>query len=77
MEQFVLNDPDVLNAKHGVHVQKVRDEKYVYIIDKTSVEVEAARDCMLTSFDDNLDTRLFYSIGLRNNSAYGEIFGNA
>ena len=75
IEEFNKSDPGVLGFSHSGHIQKVKDGYYVYILDRTSMELEMATDCTIKELGESLDYKFLYSIGMRKNSAYQHLLG--
>ena len=63
-------DPVVLSIDHSQHIRKVKQGGYIYIADMTSVVAETSKDCELISGKASDLFLMYYSIVLRNNSAY-------
>ena len=65
-------DPDVLSSNHSRLVERVKEGKFIYLGDETGLQIEAGQDCSLVLGEQSDTFIMFYSFGLRNNSAYGE-----
>ena len=72
MMRDVERDADILSANQSLQLQKVVDERYVYITDVTSIQAEMAVNCHLTMLDLRF-MPLHYCFGFQNNSAYKDI----
>ncbi|XP_063406491.1 glutamate receptor ionotropic, kainate 4-like isoform X2 [Mytilus trossulus] len=66
-------DPRVLSTIPKVHMQKIREDNYAYIAEKSFFEIEATFDCDLQIAKEEF-LPLQYAIGLPNNSPYTNIF---
>jgi len=67
---------DVLSTNHTLHMLKVKEGRYAYVVDKTSTELEMARNCDVTLLPIKF-LSLHYSVGVQNNSAYKDLVNNA
>ena len=74
---YIGHDEDIFSSNHSVHMHKMQTEKYVYITDKTSIELEMEEDCELNLVKEYLDMKFYYSVGMRNNSAFSQLIGEA
>ncbi len=72
MMRHVERDADILSANHSLQLQKVIDERYVYITDVTATQTEMSVNCHITMLDLRF-MPLHYSLSFQNNSAYKDI----
>ncbi|CAC5371236.1 GRIN [Mytilus coruscus] len=66
-------DPRVLSTNPDVHMQKLRENYYAYIAEKSYFEIESSSDCDLHIAKEEF-LPLQYAIGLPNNSPFTKIF---
>lgn len=72
---FNKTDPDVLHPDPNVHIDKMYKEKYVYIGDKSFMEVRKANRCELVTATEEIPN-MSYGVGLPNNSLYTKLFSD-
>ena len=77
MVEFSETDDVIMSPNHRLHLDKVTRDKYVYLVDQTSIELEMSKDCTLTNLPDFLGSRFFYTIGMRKHSAFEQLIGEA
>lgn len=70
---FNSTDPSTLGLTSEGHMDKVRRGGYAFIGDSTSMQIEMATDCELTTTTDKFFPML-YGVGLPNNSPYTSMF---
>lgn len=75
IKRFNRTDTDVLNPDPNVHIDKMYKEKYVYIGDKSYMEVRKANRCELITATEEIPN-MSYGIGLPNNSLYTKLFSD-
>lgn len=75
IKTFNRTDTDVLNPDPNVHIDKMYKEKYVYIGDKSYMEVRKANRCELITATEEIPN-MSYGIGLPNNSLYTKLFSD-
>ncbi|KAK2169681.1 hypothetical protein NP493_1182g00009 [Ridgeia piscesae] len=76
MKRIIRHDPDIISTNHTLHMQKVDTERYVYIVDVTSIRAEMATNCHMTMLDLRF-MPLPYSVGFHNNTAYKPLVNEA
>ncbi|XP_061178448.1 probable glutamate receptor [Saccostrea echinata] len=75
IKTFNETDPDVLHPDPNVHINKMYKEKYVYIGDKSYMEVRKANRCELVTATEEIPN-MSYGVGLPNNSLYTKMFSD-
>ncbi|XP_078311780.1 uncharacterized protein LOC111133837 isoform X2 [Crassostrea virginica] len=75
IKTFNKTDSDVLHPDPNVHIEKMYKEKYVYIGDKSYMEVRKANRCELVTATEEIPN-MSYGIGLPNNSLYTKMFSD-
>ena len=76
MKRILKHDPDILSTNHTLHMHKVDTDRYVYIVDVTSIRAEMATNCHMTMLNLRF-MPLPYSIGFHNNTAYKQLVNEA
>ncbi len=71
---FQSGGTDAQSPSHDYHMEKVRLGGYAYLVDNSRYLVEW--DCSLDHLAEEI-IRLYYSMGLQNNSAYKQHFSFA
>ena len=79
MQEFDKTNPRTFSADNSDHMTRMMEERYVYLTDKTTAYLSMADNCELSLVDDQvgIGMPLYYSMGMRKNSAYTAIFGDA
>ncbi|XP_062603845.1 glutamate receptor ionotropic, delta-2-like, partial [Saccostrea cucullata] len=75
IKTFNETDPDVLNSDPNVHISKMYKEKYVYIGDKSFMEIRKTNRCELVTATEEIPN-MSYAVGLPNNSLYTKLFSD-
>ena len=73
MQGFVMDGTPALATAHSEHMEMVNQGGYTYIVDITTLELEAAEDCNLAIMKEKF-APLLYSVGTQNNSVYKDLF---
>ncbi len=73
MTKFVEEGAPALSTDQEEHFQMVHQGGYAYLTDETTLDVEMAKSCNLTSMQEQIFP-MHYAFGFQNNSAYAEIF---
>ncbi len=71
---FNKSDPGVLGLDNHRHIQKVKEEKYAYLIDFAAVRQARSEDCGFVTIDDRFSFMLPYTVGIPRNSALEDLF---
>ncbi|CAC5371233.1 GRIK3 [Mytilus coruscus] len=69
-------DKRVLSYSENDHMQKVKEDHYAYIAEKSYLEVVVSEDCELAMTTEEILT-VQYGVGLSNNSPYTKIFSDS
>ena len=69
MQAFVANGDNVLDEDHNVHMERVKQGNYVYMIDKSVGDYLIAESCDFAVAPEQFTT-LPYSVALQKNSVY-------
>ena len=69
MQDFIANGDNVLNEDHNVHMERVQQGNYVYLIDKTEADYLIEQHCDFTIAPEQFST-MPYSVALQKNSVY-------
>ncbi|KAK2151101.1 hypothetical protein LSH36_375g02043, partial [Paralvinella palmiformis] len=70
---FNVTDPSVLSDDKNVHMDKVKNEKYVYLADGTFLQVATSKDCRLDKIKETF-IPVEYAVAFWKNSAYKDPF---
>ena len=68
-----MDGTPALATSHSDHIEMVKQGGYTYLVDITTLEVEAARDCNLAIMKEKF-APLLYGVGTQNNSVYKDLF---
>ncbi|CAD5113718.1 DgyrCDS2882 [Dimorphilus gyrociliatus] len=69
MREFYEEDKSILDIVFSNHIEKVKNEKYTLISDKTSLEYEVIQDCSLSTIKDKF-LSFPYAIGMQKGSHF-------
>ncbi|KAK3095885.1 hypothetical protein FSP39_020337, partial [Pinctada imbricata] len=69
------SDSRVLHPDPNVHIDKILNEKYVYLGDKVYMDLRTYNDCRLMTAEEEFPN-MQYGVGLPNNSLHTKLFSN-
>ena len=73
--QSQAHDKNVFSLDYNVHIEKVKEENYVYLTDFSGAVSAKSRDCSLDVLKEIFNPS-DYTLGLQNNSVYTHIVSN-
>ncbi|KAK6641282.1 hypothetical protein RUM44_012991 [Polyplax serrata] len=76
MWKYMQSNPDVFTSSNYEGLQRVLNENYAYLMESTSIEYLAERNCDITQIGGLLDSK-GYGIAMRKNSTYRNALSTA
>lgn len=67
MYQYMLDNPDMLTSSNPEGVARVKNENYAFLMESTSIDYMAERECDITAVGGQLDDK-GYGIAMRKSS---------